>query len=80
MSIGTLTPLLFIQAGVRVVIVWGYWIYYQDQVSIKQWVNQMADYIVMLSHSVNIAYQAIFNLSVIWCEPMSRTFRFSRKK
>lgn len=35
------------------IIAWGYLIYYQDQVSIQQWVNQIADYVfIMLSHLI----------------------------
>ena len=69
-----LIPLLITQSRGRKIITEGYSIYYQDQVSINQWINQTADYMVIMSNSTVPTKLSLDFLS------FGVTFKFSKKR
>ena len=69
-----LIPLLITQSRGRKIIAEGYSIYYQDQVSINQWINQTADYMVIMSNSTVPTKLSLDFLS------FGVTFKFSKKR
>ena len=69
-----LIPLLITQSRGRKIITEGYSIYYQDQVSINQRINQTADYIVIMSNSTVPTKLSLDFLS------FGVTFKFSKKR